>query len=196
QLGSGVITASSLGVVAATGIGLDTAVNVAGDFTANDTTSGAIKFRDNVATLTLGNTVAADAPCFPAAVTGVTGPADVTICNTGNLVVDQALTAGAGNTVRLTSTTGSVTQLASGVITASSLGVSAATGILLDTAVNLVTNDFTAIDSTSGAIKFRDNTATLKLGDTIAADAPCFAAAVTGVVGPADVTICNNGNLV
>src|SRR5207245_2928530 len=165
QLGSGVITASSLGVVAATGIGLDTAVNVVGNFTANDTTSGAVKFRDNVATLTLGNTVAADAPCFPAAVTGVTGPADVTICNTGNLTVNQALTAGAANTVRLTSTTGSVTQLVSGLITASSLGVVSAIGIALPISVNVVGN-FTANDTTSGAIKFRDNVATLTLGNT------------------------------
>src|SRR4029077_3309066 len=149
QLASGVITASSLGVVAATGIGLDTAVNAAGNFTASDTTSGAIKFRDSVATLTVGNTVAADAPCFPAAVTGVTGPADITICNPGNLAVNQALTAGSANTVRLTSTNGSVTQLATGIISASNLGVTAATGILLDTAVNLVTNDFTAADATS-----------------------------------------------
>src|SRR5207245_3919670 len=93
QLATGVITGGSLGVVAVTGIGLDTAVNGVSNFTASDTTSGTIKLRDNVANLTLGDTVTADAPCFPAAVTGVTGPADVTICNTGNLAVDQALTA-------------------------------------------------------------------------------------------------------
>src|SRR5207302_8344890 len=47
-------------------------------FTATDTTSGAIKLRDGVATLTVGNTVSADAPGFTPAITGVTGPADIT----------------------------------------------------------------------------------------------------------------------
>src|SRR5438132_1622657 len=183
-----------MGEVAQPGIGLDTAVNVVVNFTANDTASGAVELRDNVANLTLGNTVTADAPCFPAAVTGVTGPADVTICNTGNLTINQALTAGAANTVRLTSANGAVTQLATGIITGSSLGMVAATGIGLDTAVNAVGN-FTASDTVSGTIKLRDNVATLTLGNTVAADTPCFPAAVTGVTGPADVTICNTGNL-
>src|SRR5439155_1224852 len=93
QTAAGVITAASLGVSTVSGIGLDTAVNVAGNFTATDTTSGAIKLRDNVASLTVGNTVSADAPEFPSAVTGVSGPADITLANSGNVVINQAVTA-------------------------------------------------------------------------------------------------------
>src|SRR5437879_10251973 len=76
------------------------------------------------------------------------------------------------------------------------LGVVAATGIILDTAVNLVSNDFTASDTTSGAIKLRDNTATLKLGDSIEAHASYFPSAISVVCGLAVVTILNTGNLV
>src|SRR5205807_6004333 len=121
------------------------------NFTPSDTTSGPINFRASFAALALSDTVAPSLPDALPIITGVTGPADVTICNTGNLAVNQALTAGAANTVRLTSTTGSVTQLSTGVITASNLSAVAATGIILDTAVNLVSNDFTASDTTSGA---------------------------------------------
>ena len=56
---------------------------------AADSTSGNVKFRDKTTTLTV-RTVTADVPCFPAAVTGVTGPADAAICNTGNLVLNAA----------------------------------------------------------------------------------------------------------
>src|SRR4029077_7511264 len=184
QQSTGVITAGSVGVVAARVLGLDTAVNVVGNFAASDTASGAIKLRDNVATLTVGDQVTADAPCFPNPVTGVVGPADITLCNTGNLRVDQVLTAGAANTVRLTSTTAAVTPLGTGGITAASLGGVAVTGIGLDTAVSAVGN-FAASDTTSGAIKPRDNVPPLTVGDQVPADAPCSPTPVTGVVGPA-----------
>jgi hypothetical protein len=194
QLATGVITAASLGVSATTGIGLDTAINLVGNFAANDATTGDVKLRDNVTTLTVGDKVVADTPCFTADVTGVTGPANITLCNTGDLTIDQAVTAGTTATVRLTSTNGKVTQLGTGVITAASLGVSAATGIGLDTAINVVGN-FAATDATSGDVKLRDKVTTLTVGDKVTADTPCFTADVTGVTGPANITLCNTGDL-
>src|SRR5207247_2156739 len=119
------------GVNAATGIFLDQAANViAGTFAATDSTSGAVKFQDTAAGPLTIATIAASG-CFTTTVTGVTGPADVTLCNTGDLILNAAVTAAAANTVRLTSSTGSVTQNASGVLSAANLGVSAATGIFL-----------------------------------------------------------------
>ena len=79
-------------VDSATGILLDTADNVVNNFTATNATAGAIKFQANVATLTLGDNVTADIPNYPSAVTGVTGPADITVCNSGDVVADQAVT--------------------------------------------------------------------------------------------------------
>src|SRR5206468_3659924 len=125
QTANGIIAGGNLGVSAATGILLDQGLNsISNTFAASDSTSGAVKFQDTATTLTIA-TVTADAPCFPAAVTGVTGPADVTICTNQTLVVAAPVTAGAANTVRLTSTVGSITQTAPGVISGASLGVRA-----------------------------------------------------------------------
>src|SRR5205814_807386 len=152
--------------------------------------SGAIRLVNNVATLTVGDTVSADAPCFTAT-TGVSGPEDITLSNIANLVIDQAVTTPA--TVRLNAGI-TLSQLTTGGIGAASLGVSADSGILLDTAVNSV-NNFTATDATSGAIKLLNGVTTLTIGDAVSADVPGFPVAVTGVSGPADITLSNTGNL-
>src|SRR5205807_187864 len=124
--------------------------------------------------------------CFTADVTGVVGPANITICNSGtapgNIAINQVLTSTGNLTIRLQAD-GQVTQAAAGVITTTgSLGVRAGTGILLGTATNAVGN-FSAADTTSGNIVLKDSTPTLTLGDLVSAST-CFANPVTGVTGP------------
>jgi len=62
--------------------------------------------------------VSADGAGFPAAVTGVFATADITLSNTGDMVIDQSVNTPA--IIRL-NTGGAVTQLATGVLGAVSL---------------------------------------------------------------------------
>ena len=180
QLSTGNITAVDLGVSASTGIALGTATNAVGNFSAANTVSGNIQLLNAAATgLTVGSSVSADAQYFTATVTGVTGTGDVSLSNTGNLIVDQALTAGPTNTVRLNSVSGGVTQLATGILSGANLGVSAANSITLSTAANNFTNTFAAATTAAGAtVQFQD-VAGITLGTVTAASS--FPTAVTGV---------------
>src|SRR5262249_40791812 len=121
---------------------------------------------------------------------------DVTLCTqtaAGDLKINQPLTAsGTGATVRL-NVGGAVSQTAS--ISATKLGVLANNGILLDGAVNQVSNIFAANNSTTNDVKFRDSATILTIGTVGRAD--CFPSDAVGVVSSGNVTIGNTtGDLV
>src|SRR5262249_28813749 len=148
--------------------------------------------------LSVGQTVTKDVPCFPIPVngtsgpvyfdvTGVTGEADITVCNTGSLVVD---TAGAGaiavatgfGTVRLTSTNGSVSQSGTGGISGS-LGVLASTGVILDAVPTgpggVLNSVFTLAGHTdSGPFQFRARDTGLPVTIGAVSASSCFAGAM------------------
>lgn len=199
------VTGGRLGVFAANDILLDQATNSTGVFAAKSNT-GNIKFCDGVTTLTIGM-VAPDS-CFTSTVRGVKAGKDVTIGNSGSLVIgdpadvatgDEGITAGATNSVRLQATNGSITQtkVNAGVtenkIVGANLGAFANNDILLDKATNTVTGVFAA-KSNTGSVKFCDGVTTLTIG-MVSTDS-CFTNAVKGVTASQDVTIGNSGNLV
>src|SRR5262249_40941729 len=184
---SAAITAKDLAARATGAIVLTGATNhVTGKFAASGV---GVTFNDDV-TFSLGSVLGGAGTCFITDTTGVGGGSgNVTLCSGGDLNVDAVITTTA--TARL-SAGGLVTQ--SAAITASNLGVSAATGITLDTVVNAVSNVFAAANSTMGSIKFRDSAAALKIGSVL--QSTCFASDVRGVTTPDDVTLCNTtGNL-
>jgi hypothetical protein len=201
----GVISSANLGVLAQSGVTLDQAVNsVTALLAISDTTSSAIAFRDQATKLTIG-TVDKDAtsPGFTSAVVGVKGPNDVTLNNTtGDLVIgngnaSEGITAGSGNTVRLKTDAGAVSQVSVGIISGANLGVQAATGIALDGALNTITSVTALADSGSGTVKLRNDSTKLTVGTVVqAAGSPASIATIHGVTGPADVTLSNTGNLV
>src|SRR5262249_31695191 len=155
--------------------------NVVPQFVSLNTTAGAVKFQDNVTTplaigSVAGTAIGPDGPCFAGAA-GITATTDITLCNTGDLVINGPLAAGAANTIRLRPSTGSVSQTAAGVLTAQSLGVDANTGILLDQAPNVIAGTpagATAFQTGAGAVKFRNDIANFIPGGTILTDGPCF----------------------
>ncbi|WP_171187690.1 tail fiber protein, partial [Alienimonas chondri] len=190
-------------------IDLDSATNDAADFAA--TAGGSVTLVD-VGGVNLGGGVGltnsafgSGAPTgapgdsddfFSLGVSGVTAGtagtgADVLICTTGALGVNQQIDAGDG-TVRLEAA-GSVTQTADGVITADALGVRATgTGSAIDLALALndVNTFAAATDADGGSIAFADVDG-FALG-TVAADATvvgCFDTALTGVTAGGSVTL-------
>src|SRR5205823_1788110 len=87
-----------------------------------------------------------------------------------------------------------VGQTAVGVISGANLGVSADTGVLLDEAVNEITDAFAAKVGSSGNIKFQDNSTALTIG-IVADDGDAFPNTVIGLAGLADITLANTGDL-
>ncbi|MFM7073044.1 MAG: beta strand repeat-containing protein, partial [Planctomycetota bacterium] len=117
------VVASSLGLRAGTGgINLPTAGNDVDTLAA--TTTGSFAMRD-VDTLTLG-TVAVDG-VFTPAVTGLTAGGSLELVVGGDLTITQSISA-SGQTVRLASTGGGVSESGSATITAGTLGVRAGGG--------------------------------------------------------------------
>jgi len=166
------ITAVNLGVNAAGNVELGTATNaVSGTFAGKTGGSQFIVFI-NTPGFTIGSVAASSV--FPL----VTG-----------------LTAGS---IGLTSTAGSVTQSGSGIITASSLGVIAATGINLGDSTNVVgtvgvsPGDFAANVDGSGAVTFVNTASTQVATVTIAGSSfPSTA----GITAPGAVALSSNGSI-
>lgn len=193
----GAITAASLGAQAGAGVLLDSVANhVSTGYTAHVTSNaGNIQFLDDATTtLKLGDAVAADSPTFAGLTPGVLGPNDIAVCNAGSLVADQAITAGTGGTVGLTSTGASVTQLGTGIISGLNLGVQASTGIGLAAATNAVSGHYAASTTTGNADFLNNSGGTLGVGDTVQIANTCFMATGNLVAG-GNITINNAGSL-
>src|SRR5206468_8281974 len=78
-------------------------------------------------------------------------------------IFTSPLSAGGANTLRLNSTTSSVTQNAAGVIATPNLGVTAGSDILLDQAANFVTGTTAFQSGPTGSVKFRSEEHTSEL---------------------------------
>jgi hypothetical protein len=181
QNATGIITAANLGLRAAGSVILDQATNqVAGTLAAANSGAGSlIHFLDGT-DLTIGSEAALS--CFASA-TGVTTSNGNIVLDAPTLTLADPVDAGAA-TVGLTSGS-TVAQSAAGIITAGSLGVSAAGNATLDGAVNQVGGTFAAHNTAASAvIQFQDG-AGFTLGTVPAVG---LFAGFTGVLS-------NNGNI-
>ncbi len=119
----------------------------------------------------------------------VSGGADVTICTGGSLIINFPINAG-GSTVRL-QVGGSVTQSATGVITAGDLGVNAVGPIDLHTVANQISAEFAAETTTlvsGGFIRFLNGPGFV-VGD-VSANA-CFQGATGVTTVMSNITLRN-----
>ena len=152
--GAGSITAETLGLRstgAGSGISLTAVSSNVNTLAA--ITSGAFSFIDADG-FSLGTVTTSG--CFTPAVTGLTAGGDVELCAvSGDIALNAALSAVAF-TIRLDAAAGQVTQTASGIITATNLGVHARNSIDLDSVNNKVTGVFAADSTTMGHIEFND----------------------------------------
>jgi hypothetical protein len=208
------VQGQNLGVFAASDILLDQETNkITGGLAAMSMTGNA-KFCDDATTAT-GNTLTISSvgidSCFTTAVQGVMAAKDVTLANTGSLVVGdpahvatggEGIVAGASNSVRLTAGAMVTQTMVSGAtppdaISGGNLGVQAQTGIHLGTAKpdhtvmtgarNAITGLVAMSNATSGNIEFLDKAATLTV-DSVASDLSCFSQ-VVGITGAANINI-------
>jgi hypothetical protein len=183
------IVAANLGANAPAGsISLTSANNVPGNVAFNS--GGTIDFMD-VSAYTVGTVTASDNGCFPLT-TGFTSNGNITICGP-SITLTGPVNAGAANTVRLSATTGGVTQNAGATITAANLGVNAAGGaITLTEPTNNITGMFAALDSSAAVgsnVAFTDSVS-FTVGSIGALG--CFTTAVNGVTATAANTITLN----
>ncbi len=168
----GAVTAMALGLIAGGSIDLPSPTNDVDTLAASAGLTLQFADADGFAT----GAVAAEG-CFNGAV-GISAGGDVALClAAGDLAVNSPLQA-VGNTVRLQTGGGQITQAAAGVITAANLGVRAGGNIDLNAAPNQITGNFAAASTSAGVVELSDVG-----GFTVGSigSASCFAPAISGV---------------
>lgn len=163
QSASGKIEAFYLLATAQTNVALDVAANNVDGIAMDTDAAGAIRFKNDAASLYVGtfngSFASASGIASDSAVT------NVVVANTGGLQVYGPIQKSGGGrlgSVQLVSSGGEVVQGALGVVAAASLGVQAASNITLDVATNDV-GTFAA-KTTTGNVAFKDGGAGLTIG--------------------------------